>query len=277
MESRLKGAQADLEGATQAMQAALLLVKEHKVPATTISLVESFQARLLLFIDPPAAFRWAEQSGLRITDPVSFIREWEYRSLARVVAARGETTQALSMLKRLGESAEQAGRWGWVIHYLVLQAVILHSTENLAQAEADLLRALKLGRPENYRRVFLDEGKPVAELLLRIKAAEGKPGVDSGMQAYLEGLLSDFGYDEAASLKTGRLSKPGQAGLIEPLSGRELEVLGLVAAGKTNQEIADQLFLAVGTVKRHLNNIFGKLDVQNRTQCVAKAREIKLL
>ncbi len=64
--------------------------------------------------------------------------------------------------------------------------------------------------------------------------------------------------------------------LVEPLSERELEVLRLIADGLSNAEIADKLFIAQGTVKRHINNIYGKLDVQSRTQAVAKAREIGL-
>ncbi len=65
--------------------------------------------------------------------------------------------------------------------------------------------------------------------------------------------------------------------MAEALSERELEILRLVAAGKSNQQVADALILATGTVKKHLNNIFGKLGVQSRTQCVAKARELNLL
>jgi LuxR family maltose regulon positive regulatory protein len=65
--------------------------------------------------------------------------------------------------------------------------------------------------------------------------------------------------------------------LIGPLSGRELEILQLMASGLSNQEIAEQLVLALGTVKAHLHNIYGKLGVQSRTQAVARARELKLL
>jgi LuxR family maltose regulon positive regulatory protein len=68
-----------------------------------------------------------------------------------------------------------------------------------------------------------------------------------------------------------------QQALIEPLSERELEVLRLVATGKSNRQVADELILATGTVKKHLNNIYGKLQVNNRTQCVARARELRLL
>jgi LuxR family maltose regulon positive regulatory protein len=82
--------------------------------------------------------------------------------------------------------------------------------------------------------------------------------------------------DTEAEEKSPR--SPGAASpLIEPLTERELELLRLVAAGYTNQEMAQELFLAIGTVKKHLNNIFGKLAVGSRTQAVARARELDLL
>ncbi len=72
-------------------------------------------------------------------------------------------------------------------------------------------------------------------------------------------------------------SSRGPQPLVEPLSERELEVLRLIADGLSNAEIAEKLVIAQGTVKRHINNIYGKLGVQSRTQAVAKAREIRLL
>ncbi|MFZ1536077.1 MAG: response regulator transcription factor, partial [Chromatiaceae bacterium] len=65
--------------------------------------------------------------------------------------------------------------------------------------------------------------------------------------------------------------------LVDPLSERELEVLGLVAAGLTNREIAHRLFITVGTVKRHINNIYGKLEARHRAEAVARARDLGLL
>jgi hypothetical protein len=111
------------------MQQAENLVKAYTVPATTISLVEAFRARLLLAQAPAEAFRWAEQSGLKTSDEISYIREQEYRSLVRITAKRGEIQEALSLLSRLYASAESAGRMGWVIHLLVLQAKILHDAD----------------------------------------------------------------------------------------------------------------------------------------------------
>ncbi|MHB1293786.1 MAG: helix-turn-helix domain-containing protein [Anaerolineae bacterium] len=70
---------------------------------------------------------------------------------------------------------------------------------------------------------------------------------------------------------------PPRTALLEPLSERELEVQGLIAAGCSNAEIGRKLYIAVGTVKRHVNNIYGKLQVQSRTQAVARARELDLI
>jgi len=277
MKARLEQAQGGLDEASKAMHEAVKLMKEHRVPATTISLVEAFRVRLLLAQDLPAALRWAQQCGLKTTDKISSIRELEYRSLARVAAAQGEASAALSLLRRLTDSAESAGRLGWVIYLLVSRAVILHSTGDLVKAEAALERALRLAQPEGYRRAFLDEGEPMEKLLIRIRDAARKKGADPRVVTYLDQLLSAFGISKEAVLHAGRDSGQTQTGLVEPLSARELEVLRLLAAGKTNQQIATELYLVVGTVKRHLNNIFGKLDVQNRTQCVAKAREIRLI
>jgi LuxR family maltose regulon positive regulatory protein len=87
---------------------------------------------------------------------------------------------------------------------------------------------------------------------------------------------SDFGIDPTDQA-TIRNPKSEIQNLIEPLSPREIELLRLVAAGQTNQEIAQELFLAIGTVKKHLNNIFGKLGVSSRTQAIARGRELELL
>lgn len=277
MESRLKGAQGNLEGAIRTMHEAANLVKAHTVPATTISLVESFRARLLLAHAPVEAFRWAEQSGLNTSDEISYIREQEYRSFVRIAAKRGEIQDALSLLSRLSTSAESAGRMGWVIHLLVLRAKILLDSGYFDKAQVALERALGLAQPEGFKRVFLDEGESVGKLLLKIKKLGNSQVKNFWVGAYLNELISSFGLAEETRQPSAKDIQIVQGGFIEPLSDREVQVLRMVAAGKTNQEIASELFLAVGTVKRHLNNIFGKLEVQNRTACVAKAREIGLI
>jgi LuxR family maltose regulon positive regulatory protein len=93
---------------------------------------------------------------------------------------------------------------------------------------------------------------------------------DSTSLAYVQELLVAFG-DISGSSQAKDLFT------IKPLSERELEVLHLIAAGKTNRDIAEELVIALGTVKRHIFNIYNRLDVKNRTECVARARSLHLL
>jgi LuxR family maltose regulon positive regulatory protein len=136
-----------------------------------------------------------------------------------------------------------------------------------------LAAALTLAEPEGYVRTFVDEGLPMAELLTAVLEARRRERADSRSRVsarYLRKLLAALERDASgAGSKT--------AALCEPLSERELEVLQLIAAGKTNRRISSELFVSVGTVKTHINNVYRKLDAHSRTQAVARARELKLL
>jgi LuxR family maltose regulon positive regulatory protein len=145
---------------------------------------------------------------------------------------------------------------GNAIHILTVKSLV-HSA--LGNAE----QALKLAESEGYIRVFVDEGAPMARLLRRMLTR-------SAAAEYVHRLLDALG-------ESVEISPPISGKLIDPLSQRELEVLGLIAAGGTNQEIAHELVLTVYTVKRHISNIFGKLQVSNRAQAIARARESNLL
>ena len=112
-------------------------------------------------------------------------------------------------------------------------------------------------------RLFLDRGDPVRELLTNVHFE------DQALSHYARKLLTAFGTEPQVDV----IEQP----LLTPLSARELEVLGLIAAGRSNKEIAAELVIAIGTVKRHTVNIFNKLDVKNRTQAVSKARKLGLM
>ena len=117
-------------------------------------------------------------------------------------------------------------------------------------------------------RTFIDEGVPLAALL-RKAVAGGK------YNEYASKLLNLTPHPQdqhKVSLHPGNA-----AGLIEALSQREIEILKLIAAGKTNLEIASELFLAIGTIKRHIYNIFRKVGVDSRTQLLARARELEII
>jgi LuxR family maltose regulon positive regulatory protein len=132
----------------------------------------------------------------------------------------------------------------------------------LEKAMSVLTRALTLAQPEGYLRVFLDEGKLLINLLYQAKAHR----IESG---YLSKLLSEIRPKEAQAI-------PNVPLLAESLTRREFELLKLVESGLTNQEIAKKLVIALPTVKRHLSNIYTKLDVSNRTQAIAIGKELNL-
>lgn len=169
-------------------------------------------------------------------------------------------------MARLLPAAEAGDRLGSVIEILVLQALAHEAQGNSIAALAPLKRALTLAEPEGYVRIFVDEGRPLQTLL----AESLSRGADAGYVTHLLTAISRQTGDEPT------IPDPNQL-LIEPLSNRELDVLGLIALGHTNQAIADELVIALSTVKKHVNNTFGKLGVSSRTQAVSRARELGLL
>ena len=140
------------------------------------------------------------------------------------------------------------------------------------QAILALTECLTLAQPEGYVRVFLDEGQPM-QMLLAQWLAHASPG---SLRDYAIRLLSQFHAEpHVVTAAQEKVSPTGD--LIEPLSQRELEVLHLIAVGRTNKEIAQQLVVAPGTVKAHTASIYRKLDVANRTEAVARARQLGIL
>jgi len=126
-----------------------------------------------------------------------------------------------------------------------------------------LEQALSLAEPEGYIRTFIDEGEIMERLLQQALSKGIAPN-------YVTKLLD-------ASREAAEISMVDSQPLIDPLSERELEVLRLLAAGLTNQQIAQQLVIAVSTVKSHINHIYGKLNVSSRTQAVAQAQTLDIL
>ncbi|MBW2367169.1 MAG: hypothetical protein JRH15_04720 [Deltaproteobacteria bacterium] len=152
-----------------------------------------------------------------------------------------------------------------LIQIYILKALAKQACREKTAAVSELEKALDLAEPGGFIRLFLDEGPPMLTLLKRA----GSQGIQLD---YIGRLLKQFG---GVGEKIEKKNAPPQ--LIEPLTDRELQILRLVAVGLSNNDIANELFLAVGTVKKHLYNIFGKLDANNRTQAVARARELAIL
>jgi LuxR family maltose regulon positive regulatory protein len=216
--------------------------------------------------DVAAASRWAREGGLSAHDEFDPPSEPSYRTLARVLSAEGRLGEALHLLGRLLEMAEQAGAAGRVVQIRVLQALALQAQGQAEPALAALGRALCLAEPEGYVHTFVDGGEPIGALLRRAAAR----GVEVD---YVRTLLDALECEARAS----EASATAHPALVEPLTERELEVLRLLAVGLPNKEIAGTLVIAVGTVKAHLKNIYGKLEVHNRTEAANRARDLGLV
>ena len=278
--ARIKQAQGDPDSAQAAMVEAEQLLSAHPLFPWGSSWVGAFHVHLWLAQgNLAAAARWVQESGMTINDETSFPRGAAHLAFARVLLAQGAYDEALIWLERLLHMAETTGQGGRGIEILALQALAFQAKGDVPRALTALQRALSLAQPEGYVRLFLDEGTPmrllISDFRFWIEKQQGsRRGENSDiLQRYVDQLLAAFPQAESqAETSQSRIQN-----LVEPLSDRELEVLRLLAAGKSNQEIADELVLAVGTVKKHVSNISGKLSAQNRTQCVARARELNLL
>jgi LuxR family transcriptional regulator, maltose regulon positive regulatory protein len=253
--ARLKLAQGDVAGAAailaQANQSARQRNFVHRIP-------EVAAAQVLVLIRQ-GNLATAKQQAQASKHPIS---------QARVLLAQGDSSAALAVLEPLRRHVEARSWQDELLKVLVLQAVALHAHGERNKAVQTLDGSLALAEPGGFIRIFIDEGIPVAQLLSDVATR--------GMMAdYAGKLLAAFEAEEQKS--NDKTSLPPAQFLIEPLSLRELGILRLIAQGHSNGEISEQLFLAISTVKGHNRNIFDKLQVQRRTEAVARARELGLL
>jgi LuxR family maltose regulon positive regulatory protein len=272
--ARIKEAQGDLDAALDLLDEAERQYVES--PDPDVRPVAALKTRVWVAQGRLAeALGWTREQGLSAHDDLSYLREFEHITLARVLLARYKSDreehsihEAMELLECLLQAAEEGGRMGSVIEILMLQALAHEVQGDSSTALVPLERALSLAEPEGYVRVFVDEGRPMAQLLSEA-AAHGI------MPAYTTKLLAVLESEEHKS-EEGSHRFPTES-VVEPLSQRELEVLRLIARGLSNREISQRLFLALSTVKGHNRIIFSKLMVQRRTEAVARARELGLL
>jgi LuxR family maltose regulon positive regulatory protein len=220
------------------------------------------------------ALLWMQERHQALEDPpasTSGRSEFDYLTLARVLIAAGRASadasyaqQALSVLERLCVAAETAGRVRSLIEILGLQALAYHLEEESTNALSVLSRAVSLAEPGRYMRVFVSEGEPMSRLLRRLpdqQRTQKAMGQKVNL-TYLSNLLKAFTHPGASSLPTSPTE--GQP-LLDPLSWREREVLRLLATGRRNREIADELVVVPGTIKAHINAIYQKLGYGPQT------------
>jgi LuxR family maltose regulon positive regulatory protein len=253
--ARLKLARGDVDGA-----AALLTEAEQSARQ------QNFRLRLpeIAAVQAPVLIRHGQ-----VAAAAQLVQQYELPlSQARVLIAQGDPSAALAVLEPLRQQMEARG---WVderLKTMVPQAVALHLRGDKDKAAQVLGEALALAEPGGFIRLFVDEGASMAELLSAAAAQGIRP-------VYANKLLAAIEMETKGERPTSCVLGPSS--LAEPLSPRELEVLRLIAQGLSNQEIAERLFLALDTVKGHNRRIFDKLQVQRRTEAIARASELGLL
>jgi len=189
-------------------------------------------------------------------------------SQARVLLAQGDSTAALDVLEAYYRQVEAKNWLDERLKVRVLQSIALRAHGEKDKAVKLLDEALAMAEPGGFIRLFVDEGAAMAQLLHEA-ASHGV------MTGYISKLLSAFNAEQRKS--EGKPALPAAQPMIEPLSQRELKILQLIAQGLSNREIGERLFLALSTVKGYNQKIYDKLQVQSRTEAIARAHELGLL
>ncbi len=250
-------------------------------PLPSFAAQESLQqVRMYLRLgETMAAARWAQEHGQDWKSGYGYTKELMAILWSRVRIAQEKSPQAIEILEYALPPARAAGRWGTVIELLVLQALALELERQTAPAVSSLEEALRLAEAERYTRIFMDEGEPMVRLL-RMEYRAKEKGTREYETRLLEGLLPTeapvLPVSAAVSIKMTSGKSIDHHVLIEPLTQRELAILQMIIEGRSNQEIAEKLVITLGTVKAHVSNIYGKLDVRSRTQAIVKAGELGL-
>ena len=274
---QLQHAQGDLRGAFETLHTAKDLKAKHTVIQNLARSVDLYEIRLYLETGEIAeADRLMDMlnpgTGLSVES-----REQERIMLARLRLTQGKPDEAEQILSPLIKDAEAGEGEYALIEMLALQVCVLNAKSDNEAAVEILLRALTLAEPEGFVRIFVDEGERMQQLLVAVlhKMETASRQASQPSKTYIVNLLDAFPGTPKSQVSPHSGDKV--TGLVEQLTPRELEVLQLIAAGDSNQTIANKLVITLSAVKKHTGNIFGKLNVNSRTQAIARARQLGLL
>jgi LuxR family maltose regulon positive regulatory protein len=216
------------------------------------------QARMHIFLaDRQAVDQWAK--AYQASRPDSPF-EYAELTLVRYLLMSGDYEVVPSILQPLLDAARHEGRFRASMEIKLLFSRYCQDKGDIPTALKWLSEALEIAAPEGFIRIFLDEA-PVLELLPQVR--ETAPDL-------VDAILGQ-------QKSPDDVERPAQPQLPEPLTEQELNILALIVGGKTNQQIADELVVTLGTVKWHVHNILQKLGVNNRTQATIRAQELGLL
>jgi len=262
---------ADIAGVLRVMQDLNEQSSAFRLPYWIMNSISALNAIIWLASgDLKAALNWAQGRGLSIDGKLGNLHELENIALAHILIAQNRLDDADQLLQRMIEDAKAGDRVIMMIDMRLLRAMIFKRKEDTVAALGELKLALSSARTGGPTSIFVSKGKPMAGLLEEFieinKHNHGDAIADTSL-LFAKKLLS--------MIKAG--TPPKIEGLMDPISERELEVLHLIAAGLSNREIAEKLFISLNTVKTHTKNINSKLDANSRTRAVARAKELGLL
>ncbi|MCK4901660.1 MAG: hypothetical protein KAS38_22945, partial [Anaerolineales bacterium] len=260
--ARVRAAQGDWEGSFAALDELVELGEGN--PAVVMPALESRRASLWVAQgNVDAANRWAMSTGLDLLGEINYHQLDELAVLSRVLIARGAHSEAVDLLIGMKKTAQEAGWFRRVFEMHILLALAHQAGGERDKSMLALEQALISAEPEGYVRIFVDEGDPMETLLREAQTRGIAPD-------YVSKLLAAFETDNV------QVEPASVTSLIEPLSERELEVLHLLKTELSGPEIADQLMIALSTMRTHTQNIYSKLGVSNRRAAVHRAEELNL-
>jgi LuxR family maltose regulon positive regulatory protein len=208
---------------------------------------------------------WLASNGISVDADISSVNEEFFILLIRVLIHQDRLDDAEKLLQRLLEAVRKTRL---TVESWVLQALLFQEQGDRGQAVTALTQALRLAEPEGYLRLFVDQNKSIIPLLDQVA---GRSAAPANLKSILAVLAEQPHFEERA---VAIAQSPESTTLVEPLKDQEIRILGLMAAGLSNREIADELFLSVNTVKVYASRIYSKLGVHRRAEAIFRAREL---
>lgn len=275
--ARIQGVQGDLDGALDLLNEAEPLYVGDFAP--NVRPIQALKARVWIKQgELEKALAWARTQKLSIDEEPNYLREFEQITFARLLLSQYQSDHidrllrdAIGYLEGLLKAAEEGGRMNSVIEILILLALAHQLQEDMPAALSSLERALKLAEPEGYIRIFVDEGAAMEKLLRKAVTSKSTPD-------YVVKLLSAFETErKGLDVESPPSAEPASSSMIEALSQRELDILRLFKTELSGPEIAQELVIALSTVRTHTKSIYNKLNVNNRRGAVKRAIELGLI
>lgn len=271
-------AQGDLDGSTEAIQKADQKRKKRLMTPFVHSIVDVTWASIWLIQGKwDLLNQWSDrlistlnaiiEEGKSIDEYlemvlIMLVRVWMKKTNIDKNTKRYE--ECLSLLARLEISSQTAGRINSLVEILFLKESIRFSQGNKFEALKGLDKCFSMAEPGGYMRIFLNSGEPALDMLSFYLQ---KP--DPKYKSFAIKIIKEFGKQFQSGFNKEKLT--------EQITDREADVLRLLSEGCSNRQIAEKLFLAEGTIKFHVHNLLGKLQVESRTQAIAKAKELDLI